>query len=184
MITHEELVQLKAYTHVDGAMLGGLWILSFACFVGMFYSPILGLASNAIGIGSLVLVGLRLRNFRDTALDGYISFRRAYAYCMMVFFYAALLMAAGQFVYFQFLDNGFLLEKFSEALSMPEFKAAWAVYGLTESDVSLFMENQSAMRPIDNALQYLTINIFLGLFISLPMAALMMRKPRNKQYKQ
>lgn len=181
MIKREDYEQLKAFARIDGALLGGLWILSFVCFIGEFYSPVFGLAALAIGIGSLVFASLRLRRFRDVVLGGYISFRRGFAFSLYVFFYASLLMAAGQFVYFQFLDHGFMLEQYSEVMSSPEFSAMLRVYGLTAKDMSLLIDNLSALRPIDIALQFLTTNIFLGIAISLPMAAMMVRKPRQEQ---
>lgn len=181
MIKREDYEQLKAFARIDGAVLGGLWILSFACFIGEFLSPIFGLAALAVGIGSLVFATLRLRHFRDVVLGGYISFRRAFAYGLYIFFYAALLMAAGQFVYFQFIDHGFMLEQYSAVMSQPEFTAMLRVYGLTGSDMNMLIDNLSALRPIDIALQFLTTNIFLGFALSLPMAAMMMRKPRQNQ---
>lgn len=171
---------LKGNARVDGAMLGGLWILSFACFIGEFFSPVLGLAAVAVGIGSLVFAILRLRHYRDFVLSGSISFLHGYAYLMHVFFYSALLMAAGQFVYFQFLDHGFMLSQYAEAMSTPEFKAMLDLYGVKGSEINMLIDNLGALRPIDIALQFLTTNIILGTVASLPMAAMMARKPRPK----
>ena len=60
---------------------------------------------------------MRLKRFRDNVLEGVISFSRALLYSMLVYFYAALLMAAAQFVYFQFIDNGFMLSQYAEVTS-------------------------------------------------------------------
>lgn len=181
MVRREDYEQLKAFARVDGAMLGGLWILSFACFIGEFYDPVAGIAAVAVGVGSLVFACLRLRRFRDVVLGGYISFRRGFCFSMFVFFYASLLMAAGQFVYFQFLDHGFMLAKYTEIMSAPEFKAMLQLYGLTDAEMKMLIDNLSALRPIDIALQFLTTNIILGIMISLPMAVMMTRKPRRNQ---
>lgn len=179
MITHEEYEQLKAFARIDGAVLGGLWILSFACFIGEFFEPMLGLAATAIGVGSLVFVGLRLRHFRDDIRNGTLSFGCGLLFSMYVFFYASLLMAAAQFAYFQFIDHGFLLEQYSQMVSTQEFQALLKTSGLRNDDMKFAIENLGALRPVDIALQFFTLNLFLGLFISLPMAAMMMRKPRR-----
>lgn len=176
MITRKEYEQLKAFARIDGAMVGGLWILSFACFIGQFYSPVLGFASLAIGVGSLVFASLRLRRFRDYVLEGVISFRRAYVYSLLVYFYAALLMAAAQFVYFQFMDHGFMLRMYTETMSTPEFKTMLQLYGIKGSEMNMLIENLQALRPIDIALQFLTSDIILGAVISLPSAAMIMRR--------
>lgn len=180
MVTRENYEQLKAFARIDGAMLGLMWILSFACFIGQFYVPMAGLAAVAVGVGSLVFSGLRLRRFRDNVLDGVMSFGRGYAYSISVFFYAALIMAAGQFLYFQFLDHGFLVTRYSAMASTPEFQALLQVYGVRNEEMRMAVENIGALRPIDIAMQFLTTNLILGVFISLPMAVMMMRKPRRK----
>lgn len=179
MITREEYEQLKAFARIDGAVLGGLWILSFVCFIGEFIEPMLGLAATAIGIGSLVFVGLRLRHFRDDVRNGVLTFGRGFLFCMYIFFYASLLMAAAQFAYFQFIDHGFLLEQYSKMISTPEFQALLKTSSLRTDDIKFAIDNIGALRPVDIALQFFTMNLFLGLFISLPMAVMMMRKPRQ-----
>lgn len=180
MITRDDFEQLKAFARIDGAVLGALWLLSFACFIGEFYAPVLGLAAVAVGIGSLVFAALRLRRFRDTVLDGRMSFRRGYAYWLLVFFYAALVMALGQFVYFQFLDHGFMAASYAEVMSSPEFKAMLQLYGVRDSEMQLLIDNLNALRPIDIALQFFTSNLILGAAIGLPMAVMMARRKGRK----
>lgn len=180
MVTREDYEQLKAYARIDGALLGAMWILSFACFIGQFYNPLLGFASLAVGVGSLVLAVLRLRRFRDFVRGGSISFRRGYAYGVSVFFYAALLMAAAQLVYFQFMDHGFLSAQYEAMAVTPEFKAMLQFYGFRDDEMRMLIENLNALRPVDIALQFFTTNIILGAVISLPMAAMMKREPRHR----
>ena len=36
MTTYEEMEQLQAFARIDGALIAGLWTLSFACFIGNF----------------------------------------------------------------------------------------------------------------------------------------------------
>lgn len=180
MVTRKDYERLKAFARIDGALLGALWVLSFACFIGEFYDPLLGVAAMLVGVWSLVFAALRLRRYRDNVLGGYMSFRRGYAYSMFVYFYATLIMAAGQFIYFQFLDHGFLASKYQEMISMPEFGTMLQLYGMKDSDMKLIMQNMSALRPIDNALQYLTFNIILGVVMSLPAALIMKREPLRK----
>lgn len=47
MATREEYEQLKAFARIDGALVGALWIVSFACFIGGFAVPTLGVASSS-----------------------------------------------------------------------------------------------------------------------------------------
>ncbi len=179
MTIREEYEQLKSYARFDGAVVGGLWILSFAFFIGEFYNPLFSFASLIVGVSSLVVAALRLKRFRDNVLEGVISFSRALLYSMLVYFYAALLMAAAQFVYFQFIDNGFMLSQYAEVTSTPEFKTLLDAYGVKQSEVKMAMDNLAALRPIDIALQFFTTNIIIGFIVSLPISAML--KSRYKR---
>ena len=77
MTRYEEMEQLHAFARVDGVLIAGLWILSFACFVGNFVNPLFAVGAFGFGAFSLVFATLRLKRFRDEVRDGYISFRGA-----------------------------------------------------------------------------------------------------------
>lgn len=173
MSIREDYEQLKAYARTDGAIVGGLWILSFAFFIGEFYNPLFGFAMMFVGVFSLVFAAMRLKRYRDNVAGGAITFGRGLLYSMLVYFYAALLMAAGQFVYFQFIDGGFLVSQYAGMVTSPEYKAMLSAYGATTDDMQVLIDNLSALRPIDIALQFFTANIILGFFVSLPIAVMM-----------
>ena len=177
MASHQEIQQLQAFARVDGVVVALLWTLSFACLIGFFHSPtsLYGIGWFAFGAFSLVLAAMRLRKFRDSVLDGKISFGRAYGYSILTYLYAALLFALAQYVYFQFLDNGFLVSQYSLQASSPQVQEMMKLYGLTEQDIRFALENIAALRPIDIALQFFSTNLMLGVFVSLPVA-LVMRK--------
>lgn len=172
MAKREEYIQLKAFARIDGAVVGGLWILSFACFIGGYYNPLLSMVSLAVGIASIVIEVMRLRRFRDNVGGGVISFSRAWGYGMLTFFYASLLMAIAQFAYFQLLDGGFLIGHYIEMAGTPEFKTMMQAYGMTPADVRAAIDMLAKLRPIDIAFQFMSINIIMGIIISLPVAAM------------
>lgn len=173
MATREEYEQLKAFARIDGALVGALWIVSFACFIGGFAVPVLGVISLFTGVASVVFATMRLRKFRDNILGGIISFRRAFGYGCFTYFYAALLMAVAQFVYFQFIDGGYLIAKYTDAMTNKDMAGMMqSVYGISPDDMKLALDTLAALRPIDVALQFLTTDIILGVMISLPIAAI------------
>lgn len=183
MATREEYEQLKAYARIDGAIVGGLWIISFGFFIGEFYNASLGIFSMITGLSSVFVVTMRLRRFRDNVLNGTISFRRAFGYSMLTFAYAALLMAAAQYVYFQFIDNGFIVSRYMEMTSTPEFKALAQAYGFKETELRTAINTLSELRPIDLSFQFLTTNIIIGVILSLPLAALVKSYKSNNHIK-
>lgn len=172
MMTPEEYKQLKAYARIDGVLLGMVWIASFACYVIGMRMPALMMTGMIIAISSLFIAATRVKKFRDYVLDGTISFGRGYAYSILIFFYAALIFAAAQFVYFQFLDNGNIMSALTDMMNEPQNKQIIDAYKLKPSlDESLKL--MAATRPIDYALNYLSVNIIIGLITSLPIATVM-----------
>ncbi len=175
----DEFRQFTAFARIDGAIMGGLWIASFACFVGEFSSPILGFAALALGLSSVIVGFLRLRKFRDHALGGFITFGKATTYSILTYFYASLLLAVAQYVYFQFIDNGYLMNQYITMLSSPEYVAVVKdVYGMDAKEmINILQTSISSMKPIEIAFQFLTINVIFATIISIPIGA-MIRKAR------
>ncbi len=177
-MTPEEYVQLKAFARQDGALLSILWIGALICYIQGLTNPLMGMVAMIIIVVSPFYAANRLRHFRDYAREGIISFRRGYAYTVLTFFYASLLLAAALYIYFAFIDNGYLLGKFTEMLSTEENRQVLKMYGMTDQ-INEGLKNLASMRPIDYALNMLTINIMTGFFLGLPIAALMRREVVN-----
>lgn len=181
MATREEYEQVMAFSRIDGAFVGALWIISFAFFVGEFYAPVLGIVSLAVGLSSVILAVVRISRFRDNVLDGCISFRRAFGYGAMTYFNASILMALAQYIYFQFIDGGFVMSRYMAMASTPAFKAMAEQSGMTASDIRLAMDNLASLRPIDIAFQFLSLNVIMGLVISILTALIVKSDFKKKQ---
>ena len=166
-MTPAEYIQLKAFSRVDGAWLSLLWIASFACYIMGLTSQLYGMVAMMLALITPFFVARRLRLFRDEALDGQISFLRGYAYSVLTFFYAGILFAVAQYCYFAFIDSGYLAmcigKMLAEQYDMKEV--------LAES-----LQALKDMRPIDFALNVLTVNISIGLVLGVPVALLMQKK--------
>ncbi len=178
-MTPQEYVQLKAFARQDGALLSLLWIGALVCYIQGLTNPLLGMVAVLLIVVSPFFAANRLRHFRDEAREGIISFGRGYAYTVLTFFYAGLLLAVAMFVYFNFIDNGYLLGKFTEMLNMEENRKVLKMYGMTD-EINQGLKELAALRPIDYALNMLTINIMTGFFLGLPIAALMQRQAVSK----
>ena len=174
VMTPEEYIQLKAFARQDGALLSLVWIGSFVCYIQGMSNPLLGMLAVMLIIASPFFAASRLRHFRDYAREGLISFRRGYAYMVLTFFYAGLLLAVALYVYFAFIDKGFLLGKLTELISSEEGRRAIQAYGMDEQ-MQESLKDMASLRPIDYALNMLTINIMTGFFLGLPIAAVMKR---------
>ena len=176
-MTPDEYIQLKAFARQDGALLSLLWIGGFICYIQGMTNPLLGMLAVILIVVSPFFAARRLRHFRDYAREGVISFARGYAFTVLTFFYAGLLLAAALYVYFAFIDNGYLLGKLTELMNSEEGRQAMQAYGMGEQ-LQEGLKGLSAMRPIDFAVNMLTVNITTGLFLGLPIAAVMQRVKR------
>ena len=178
-MTPEEYKQLKAFARQDGALLSLLWIGAMACYIQGLNSPALGMIAMLLIVSSPFYAANRLRKFRDEAREGIISFMRAYGYTVLTYFYGGLLLAAAVFVYFNFMDNGYLMSKLMDILNTEEGRQMVKLYGMAD-EISQSMEELAKMRPIDYAVNMLTVIISTGFILGLPTAALMKRELRVK----
>ena len=168
-MTAPEYLQLKAFARQDGALLALLWVSSFLLYIMGLSNQMLGLAAILLMLYTPFFVGSRLGKFRDFGREGLISFRRGYAYTILVFFYGGVLFAVVQYLYFAFMDQGFLLSQFSRMMNTDEARQMLQQYGMTQMmDESL--QQMAATRPIDYALNMLTINISLGFILGIPIS--------------
>jgi len=175
-MTPQEYVQLKAFARQDGALLSLLWIGALVCYVQGLTNPLLGMVALVLIVISPFYSGNRLRHFRDGAREGVISFGRGYAYTVLTFFYAGLLLALALYVYFAFIDKGYLLGHFTNIINSEEGRQVLKMYGMAEQQVKDGLHELALMRPIDYALNMLTVNITAGFVLGLPIAALSQRQ--------
>ncbi len=181
IMTPEEYKQLKAFARQDGALLSLLWIGALICYIQGLTSPVMGMTALLLIVASPFFAATRLRHFRDEAREGIISFMRAYGYTVMTYFYAGLLLAVAIFVYFNFMDNCYLMEQFTNILNTEESKQVIKMYGLSTEQMKQGLTQLSSLRPIDYALNMLTINISLGFLLGIPTAAVMQKEVRSKR---
>lgn len=175
-MTTPEYVQLRAFARVDGTYLGILWTLSFICCIIGINNPLVSFAGSMIAVTSPFFAAKRLRKFRDEVREGQISFLRSMAYYMLMFFYASVLFALAQYIYFAFMDGGYILREYISMMSTEESKEMMKAYGLTAKQVSDSLNELANTSPIMIALNIMTMNITIGILLSLPVASLTRKK--------
>ena len=173
-MTAPEYIQLKAYARQDGFFLALLWTASFVCYILGITNELLAMLALGLAVMTPFFVAGRLRRFRDEGREGLISFGRGYAYTVFVFFYGAVLLAVVQFLYFAYMDHGYLLSTFSKILSSDEGRALVTQYGMTQM-VEDSLSEMANIRPIDYALNILTVNIVIGFVLAFPIGLVMQR---------
>lgn len=170
-MTPSEYTLMMSHARVNGAIMGLIWVASFFCFAFARISPMLSIAFDISIICIPFIATVMLRKYCLTTPDKSVSFGRAYFFLMTMFFHAILIFALGQWIYFQFLDNGKLLGGMMEMVSSPEYAAVLKAYNMNKGDVMQQLQSLMETRPIDFALSFMWMNIFatsiLSVFIAL-----------------
>ena len=154
------LIQVKAFAKQDALAMALLWIVSFACWI---YLP-QKTTGMIVALLTPFLMGWLLTRFREKVLDGVCSFRRGTAYCVYTFFYASLLFAAAQYIYFRFLDGGKFLNILSESITSAQ--AVYEANGIPVSEIRSSLEVIKMMSPLEIAFSLMMQNILIGALLS------------------
>jgi ribose/xylose/arabinose/galactoside ABC-type transport system permease subunit len=173
-MTPAEYTQLRAFAGIDGLVLAIIWTGSFALLLTGLTSPdpTWAMAALMLVIVTPFYAAKRLRRFRDEVRDGIISFKRAWAYVILMFFFAGVVFALVQYAYFTYLDQGYFIHTLGNVINMAESEELTRQSGMTE----IFKETLRAFetqRTIDIVLNILTQQIMMGMLIGAPMAAMM-----------
>lgn len=142
--------------------------------------PLFGFPSLLLFLSTPFFVAYRLRRFRDVGREGIISFLRAYAYAILVFFYGGILMAVAEYLYFAYWDHGYLMGAVQELFQSDDGIRIIKEAGLGDV-VEESMSGLMSMRPIDYALNQLSLTICAGIVLGIPIGFLMQSKKRKEQ---
>ncbi len=181
-MTPKEYRQFNAFARVDGLWVGLVWVGSFACIVYGMTSSLTGLMGTIAAIVSPFYAGKRLMKYRDEVIGGSISFLRAMGYYISIFLYASLILALAQYVYFAFIDQGFMANTIDNIMSAPEAKKALDLYGFSQKDIDMSINLLRSINPLEFAINVLSNNIILGFILSIPAGLILKRqKPADPQ---
>ena len=167
MISSEEYIQLKAFARQDGILMGLLWVVALACFVGSMTTPLLQFGFIVGVIATPFVMLYRLRHFRDKVLDGYIPYGRAVLFCTLTMVYASLITAAATLVYFYFIDNGLMMNTLRNNIEIPEVRQSLAQAGISPDELEQQIEEVGKARPIDFAISICCNGIVTSFLLSL-----------------
>ncbi len=169
MFNSSTLLQVKAFARQDGIILSLVWMLSMWLLLGHPESSWGGI----LMLSTPFFVGWRLKSFRDNALDGVISFRRGLCFCCYVFFYASVIFALWQIVYFSYLDKGSFLSTVHQGIET--LRPYYEQNNLGTADLEMSEKMLELMSPKDLVMTFFIYNLAIGLVASL-LLALIYRK--------
>ncbi len=160
----------------DGLKAGLVWGAAFLCSIYGMSNMLLSLAGNVLVVFSPFLVYRWARRRREL-VEGGLTYGQAFYYFICVYFYASVIMAAVQFVYFSWMDGGYLYRLYAEMLRQPAYQQLFRQMGEGVSmDAMLASFKAATMRPAGLVFGFMGMHILIGFVLSLLSALFLRRK--------
>ena len=177
-MTTEQTKSLQEHAMRSGTIMGVFWILKFIFLPLGFKFSFMHLLFVVLTCYVPILGYKLTKKFRDQFCNGEINFIRAYVFIIFLYFFAALLTSAGHFVYFNFIDQGFIADTYIGQLEALKS----SVTGDLEVSVDQLIETFQTiadLSPIQLTLQLIFQNIFYGSLLAVPTALLVMKRKKQ-----
>lgn len=162
-----------------GTYMGGFWILKFMLFPVGLSVPFLLFLFMGLTLCVPFMGYYFTRMYRNQVCGGSIGFLHAWVFTVFMYLFAALLTAVAHYVYFRFIDHGYILDVCETAVntvaqsSLPGIEASVAAYREALETVRL-------LTPIDLTMQMVSTNVFWGSILALPTALFVMRRRQQE----
>ena len=97
-----------------GTYMGIYWILKFILFPLGFHIPFLSLLFLILTLSVPFIGYYYVRMYRDKICGGSIQFSHAVLFTIFLYMFASLLVAVAHYIYFQFIDHGFIINSYTQ----------------------------------------------------------------------
>ncbi len=167
---------IQRYAMLFGAYLGVFWIVGAAFFPLGLSNPLLFLLFIAFVVGGPFVGYYYASTYRKQVCGGYMSFSHAWLFTMLMYIFAALLAAAAHYIYFRFIDGGYIINTYTALIN--DFFSNPATSGMApyKEQMEQALEQLSRLTPIDITMQIFSNNIFWGMLLAIPTALFAMKK--------
>lgn len=167
---------IGAYARVYGLYMGIFWAVKFVFFPLGFSYPVFSFIFLLLTIMVPFVGAWFVKKIRDGVLDGRLGFWQAFLLSTNIYMYASLIAAIVHFIYFRFIDNGFILNFYLKSVNqMQELLGS----GEAAANIEMLKANVELMgtlSPIQIVFSLLSNNVVFGLFISLLAAVFLKRR--------
>lgn len=170
-------VNIQKHAMHFGTYMGIFWIAKFAFFPLGLKNPLLLFVFVALTIAVPFLAHRYAKNFRDNICEGNITFSQSWVFLVFMFLFASMLTAVAHYIYFQFIDYGYIVSAYSDIINnLPENLADATNY---KEQFNELLELTSNMTPIEITMQLLSSNILNCSILSLVISFFIKKKNIN-----
>ena len=153
-----------------GTGMGLLWAFKFMLFPLGLRIPFLQLLFIVLTIGVPFLGYIFAKKF---------TFSRAFLFTTFMYMFASLFVAVVHYIYFRYIDGGFVFEAYRSILN--QFKeTAGAELTTSLNQFEEAIDLLSGLTPLEMTFQLISQNMFYGMLMAIPTALIVMRKKKNE----
>lgn len=158
-----------------GTYMGAYWIVKFMFFPLGLANAFILLLFFAATI-AVPFIGYHFaKSFRDKVCEGEITFRKSWTFLVSMYMFAALLTAVGHYVYFRFIDNGYIIDTYTGLLDTASKLMESGLMPYIDT-VRESMDVLRSMSAIEITMQLFVSNILNCTIISLIIALFVRKK--------
>ena len=121
-----------------------------------------------------VLGYIYARRYRNQYHEGNFSFTQAFSFCFLMYLFASILTALAHYVYFRFIDQGYLLNTYLDQLE--------TIKDSVTGDMKISVEQLigslnviSSLSSLQLTFQLLSQNFFYGILLAIPTGLVVMK---------
>jgi hypothetical protein len=155
---------------VNGLMLGGFWVIKYILFIGGTAISWLGVVNVALSPLTIFFTYILTKAYK-ILLGGQISFKQAFGHILLLYFFASLIEALPQYIFFRYIASPEYMQTMIEQAAA--ILKSISVEKAMEQDV---IDQFSALTPINLTFQGILTNVFYGIILGIPIAGIICRK--------
>lgn len=174
-MTAERPTTLQEYAMRFGTYMGLFWIFKFIFLPIGFSIPLLQLLFILMTLFVPVLGYIYARRYRNLYHKGGLPFLQAFRFSFLMYLFASILTALAHYVYFRFIDQGYLLNTYLEQLDYIKNSVSGEMKASVDQLISS-LDMISSLTPLQLTFQLLSQNFFYGILLSVPTGLLVMKK--------
>lgn len=167
---------LQRYAMLFGTYLGGFWILKFILFPLGLTIPFLLFLFGGLTLCVPFMAYYYVRMYRNHVCGGVISFLHAWIFTVFMYMFAALLTAVAHYIYFRFIDQGFVFNTLENSINEASKQAIPQMEATIQYSRDILNVSRS-LSPIEITMQLMSQNVFYGSLLAIPTALFAMKRP-------
>lgn len=171
-------ITLQEHAMRFGTFMGIFWIIKFIFLPLGFSIPFLQLLFVLPTLFVPILGYIYVRKFRNTYCNGELSFFRAFVFTLYMYLFATLLVAVAHYIYFRFLDHGFLANAYLQQLENVKSAAQGEMATSIDQLIQAF-DAISSLTPLQLTFQLIFQNIFYGILLAIPTGLVAMKHKKQ-----